>query len=268
MKGLRFFFCLGVLCLGLMANTECDHRDLGRHSHKTCHDQDSDGYCNNEDFWPGYDDDGQIVVTDDNLDGYLARQKNAGGFIINTPVLDQTLISNQTDFTDHDYSLAVMALPLEPYREVKWDNVDGVSLKVFLLNYADFMIPGSVFCPTSKVTASVKAIPDLTALAGLPCECPTAACVPDYCGISDGFGSAAGTFITLTDLGGGWFEINNPDFVDIIAIASAETEYLVISLQSTCTNNYYYGWKPIEIEDAGNHGGSNNLPTLEFFFLR
>ncbi|MCX6739938.1 MAG: hypothetical protein NTZ49_01770 [Candidatus Parcubacteria bacterium] len=259
------------LFLSLMANTNCGQRDLDRDSHKPCHDQDSDGYCNRDDFWPGYDDDGQLVITTDDLDGYLIRQRGADGFFTNTLETDGAMLSDQADIYDMDYDLAVMALPLDPYRKIAWDMVEDVSLKVFLLNYDEFSIPGWEACPTQSISVSIKMSSDLPALLASACNCTTAGnpttCTPEYCSLGNSF-DVVEPRITMVDLGDGWFELSGSVLLDSIRDASETQDYLVISLNSYCSGGYYVGWKPVEIEDSGNHGNSGNLPTIEFFFSR
>jgi hypothetical protein len=271
MKGLVRIVVLTGFFIGLCANTHCGPRDLDKDSPKTCRDQDSDGYCNKDDFWPGYDDDGQLGITTDDLDGYLIRQRGADGFFTNSLVTDDAMLSDQADIYDMDYDLAVLALPMEPYQQIVWDMVEDVSLKVFLLNYTTFSIPGWEACPTQSISVSIKASSDLPALLASACNCTTAGnpttCTPEYCSLGNSF-DVVEPRISMDDLGDGWFELSGSVLLDAIRDASETQDYLVISLNSYCSSGYYVGWKPIELEDSGNHGGSNNLPTIEFYFTR
>lgn len=272
MKKVSLIVILAGFFFGLCANTHCGPRDLGhRDLPGACNDKDLDGYCDKDDFWPGYDDDGQLIITSDDLDGYLIRQRGNDGFFINTLVTDDAILSDQADIYDMDYDLAVFALPLAPYRQIIWDKVDGVSLKVYMLNYDDFSIPGWEACPTQSISVSIKASLDLPALQASACNCTTAdnptTCNPEYCSLGNSF-DVVEPRTSMGDLGDGWFELKSPILLDAIRNAVSDQDYLVVSLNAVCPSGYYVGWKPIEIEDSGNHGGSNNLPTIEFYFTR
>lgn len=270
MKTLTMVLCWSLLFIGLCANTQCD-KEKNKPDAFKCQDKDHDGYCNKDDFWPGYDDDGQLVITADDQDGYLIRQRGTDGVFTNTLVTDDVMFSDQADIYDMDYDLAVFALPLAPYRHISWDKADGVSLKVYMLNYDDFSIPGWAACPTQSISVSIKSSPDLPDLLASVCNCTTAGnpttCTPEYCSLGNSF-DVVEPIINMDDLGNGWFELNSPILLDAIRDATTDQDYLIISLSSGCTGGYYVGWKPIEIEDSGNHGGSNNLPLIEFYFAR
>ncbi|MCX6744730.1 MAG: putative metal-binding motif-containing protein [Candidatus Parcubacteria bacterium] len=230
------------------------------------------GYvANNEDFWPGQDDDGEIAATTDDLDGYIALVLDSQGLVSKSLVTDSTLISDYDGVYDRDYNLPVMAIPLEPFNEVNWQMVEAARLKIFLLNYAEFKTPGTGYtCKTSKISASVKKTTDLSSMVSSSCDCPSfPICQPAYCNDPVNLGENAQSF-NFTDLGDGWFEINSFAFGKILEQAVAEDKgNLVISIQASCDGGYPFGGnKPLEIEDAGNHGSSNNVPAISFQFNR
>ena len=270
--------------LGLCGNTNCGPKDL-QTSHifgqgaspafasakNSCQDSDLDGYCWAEDFWPGFNDDGEIPAANDDQDGYAIVSLDTQSQLEVSLVTDETMLSSYNGVYTPDYNVAVMAIPLQPFQNVNWQMVEAARLDIFLLNYEEFNQPGPEYiCPTSQIYASFKEAENLADMAETSCDCLNfPVCEPSGCNSPSRLGGNLKT-LNFEDQGDGWFEISSPDLAALLAQTNQTGEtYLVLDISSRCTSGYPFGgMKPLEIEDSGNHGSSGNVPVVSFQFNR